>query len=215
MTRRTACLILAALVSGAALGSSVASDAHSTSTFYPIKWSSDRTYGLGYLEPQVNTGDAHSSIHSGAAQWSAVSGAWLDFTFSGNINPMVIWGGSVCSQIGDVWVISRDLSSLGYVGNTTNCGNGTNLTKSMVQFHDGPSGYWYVAAGTPGGSQYDLRSLASHEFGHSMGFSGHFSSTDSTCTQSPIHTMCSGAALGSTYKRSLEVHEKDTFAAAY
>jgi hypothetical protein len=206
------------VVIGFAAGLAVPAVAHSASTYFPVKWTVDKVYGLGYLEPDLTTGTAHSSIYSGPAQWNAVAGAWLDFSFSGNINPMVTFTNSVCSQIGDVWVVSRDLSSLGRAGNTTNCG-GSTLTKSMVQFHDGPAGYWYTGSSLtgPGPTQYDLRAVATHEFGHSMGFGPHFSSSDTVCTTSPRHTMCPNAIIGpsGTQLRSLEEHDKHTFAAAY
>ncbi|MCJ7780034.1 MAG: hypothetical protein MUQ27_04350, partial [Acidimicrobiia bacterium] len=60
---------------------------------------------------------------------------------------------------------------------------------------------------------------AIHEFGHANGFfgptNGHFRADDGVCTTPPIHTMCSGVDPATTYKRTLETHERDLFAAAY
>jgi hypothetical protein len=212
-------VVVVTLFTGIALGSVMPLGAHTASTYYPLEWLTDQTYSLGYLEPQINTSTARTSIHTGPAQWNAVSGGTLEFTFSGTVTPSHTWESiSVCNTIGNVWVISRVLSGL--AGNTTNCGNGTNITKSTIQFHDTATGNWYVGSGTPGnnpsgGLQTDLRSISTHEFGHAMGFrSSHFSVVDLAC-QSPIHTMCSGYTAGSTYKRSTEIHEEHTFAAAY
>ena len=110
-----------------------------------------------------------------------------------------------------------NVSPLGAIGNTPVCATSTTITDMTIQMDDNAN--WYVLSGTPSGSQYDLRSVTIHEFGHANGFfgpnNGHFLASDSVCTTSPIHTMCSGISPGTTYKRTLESHETSLLTAGY
>ena len=113
------------------------------------------------------------------------------------------------------WVVSADLAP-GPAATTYLCG-GTYLTNFTIVIDDSGSNF-YTGSGTPGPGQYDLRSLMRHEFGHATGWVWHFSASDTlTCNRptSSIHTMCSGLDPGTTYKRSLEYYDMDTFARAY
>jgi hypothetical protein len=75
---------------------------------------------------------------------------------------------------------------------------------------------WYTGASTPPPAfAFDLQAVATHEFGHATGFTGHFGGGSSYCTETPKQTMCPTLAKGKAYPRSLETHDKHTFQNAY
>lgn len=196
-------------VIGLFLGITVGGGAHTASTFYPSKWTADQTWRIGYRHFYLASETARISITTGDDEWNALTLGWLEFSYAGE-SPSVTWTGSACSYTTN-YVIAA--STPGYAGLTYNCGSGGNLTRTVVLLSNGSN--WYVGSGTPSSNLYDLRSVVTHEFGHAMAFSGHFGSSDTACSQSPIHTMCSGISPGTTYKRTLETHDEHTFTSAY
>lgn len=206
---------LVAFSIGVTLSLAASALAHTVGDYYHTNWAADRYWGIGYTSGDVATPTAWTSIQAGDDPWNAVSGAWFDFAYLMRDNS-VTWTDDVCNMPAPKgWVLSADPGP-GRVGNTYTCG-GVTLTAFAVLLH--PDANWYVGSGTPSGSEYDLRSRVVHELGHANGFhgpnDGHFPADDTVCTTSPIHTMCSGATPGTTYRRTLETHEKDLFAAAY
>lgn len=92
----------------------------------------------------------------------------------------------------------------GQAGTTTRtCVNGT-ITDADIVFNS--SFTWYTGTGSPG-SSWDAWSVATHEFGHHIGFEH----TQGVCggSESTKPTMCSGYSAGKTYKRSLEFDDKN------
>ena len=88
--------------------------------------------------------------------------------------------------------------------------NGTTITKMDMKFDNAES--WYTGTGTPSTGQKDLRSIATHEFGHGLGL-GH---TQVSCpNDSTRPTMCAGYPALSTYVRSLESDDRSGVAASY
>ncbi len=217
LSRRFLIQVVGAFLLGVALTTGGIAVAHTTSDFYTFKWPSDHTWKIGNTYGAVANQGGWTSITATDDPWNAVSGAWFDFSYGGRDNS-VNFTGNVCTMPSpNAWVITYDVSPLGLIGNTAVCATSTTITDMTIQLDDDAN--WYVLSGTPSGSQYDLRSVAIHEFGHANGFfgpnSGHFLASDSACTSSPIHTMCSGISPGTTYKRTLEFHEKSLFAAGY
>jgi hypothetical protein len=211
---------LSGLLVGLFLGLGVPAQSHAQFTFYPNKWAADTTYGFGYLAAPLNTSTARTSISSGAGAWNAVSGSWFDITSNGTVNPMVIWISNYCSMTAGNWMVSRDLSGLGAIGNASHCFSGSTLTKVIVQFDDPAS--WYTGSGGPLANQYGLRSVAAHEFGHATGFlpgfnNGHYQSTDAACTVADPNknTMCAGISPGTVWHRTLGSHDIHTVEDAY
>jgi hypothetical protein len=92
---------------------------------------------------------------------------------------------------------------------------------------------WYKNTGNPASDEKDAWGTASHEFGHDVGYwrgDGHFAESDDACPGindlGNRNTMCTAALnaqgnidkdveLGTTWKRSLESHDKHTFQNAY
>jgi hypothetical protein len=105
-----------------------------------------------------------------------------------------------------------------------------NRAKSFYVLFD-RSEDWYDDVSTPPPpAKLDLQSIATHEFGHATGWgfgSGrpHFGQNldgttrqpefDNLCVDEPRHTMCPALLLGYAYWRTLEDHDKHTFANRY
>lgn len=203
---------LTAFLLGMVLMSASKTSAHSASSWYPLEWPSSTTaFRLGQLDSPLNTSTAKNSIKAGEDPWNATS-ASHDFS-NGSEDSSVTWTNS-CLTTGygnQVWIVSDNIS---WPGATYRCG-GTYLTRVVIVLDDvGIS--WYTGSGSPGGSQYDLRSVMTHEFGHAGGFASHWSSSDADCSGSDAETMCVGnPPVGNVYERTLEIHEKHTYDDAY
>lgn len=206
-----------ALLAGFGVGSvvgSTASGAHTASTYIPLTWASDPDYYFGDLDSPLSGPTPESSLHAGNDPWNANSGTWLDINWGGVYDSSVVWTGSGCTTgYGTrLWVLTHSISNL---ATESTCGTSTTITRSSIRFDDTRSN-WYVGSSSsvPSG-QYDLRSVAVHEFGHAGGFSGHWDGVGEDCTGSDRETMCSGLPSGTSYKRSIEAHENHTFDSAY
>ncbi len=210
--QNTAMLVIAFLA-GLAIGAWPPVDAHTAVTYFPRTWDSDPSYAFGQLEAPFNTTGAKYAIHSGDNPWNGVYGSTLDFRWSGKENPHVFWQGSGCATApsNGLWIITDDLPNL---ATESTCVSGDTIIRSVIRFDNvGTTWYMGVDSSVPSG-QIDLRSVAVHEFGHSAGFAGHFTET-SICSGSTRQTMCQGTPAGTSYRRTLETHDKHTFVSAY
>jgi hypothetical protein len=209
---------LAAILVGVAAGIAFAATAHAASAhdaavFYPHRWSpASVTYAY---TPSVPTGEWRTSIDSAAVTWSNVNGSTFDYIrgtdFGADFDPT-----DPCGHQGQNGIHTRPGASGGVLGTTFTCWSGSGaqpLTSMQVRFDS--SDNFYTGSGTPGSSQSDLRSVATHELGHATGFTGHI--TDSSLCQfnSTQQTMCTTHLAGSTWQRTLELHDEHTFTAAY
>jgi hypothetical protein len=97
--------------------------------------------------------------------------------------------------------------------------NASHLYSFQIKFDSDEGGRWYSDTGTPGSSESDFWSVASHEFGHATGWTSHFGELTTLCPQSGDlsgrHTMCAKILNGNTAQRSLNTHDRDTFVDAY
>src|SRR6266508_1440624 len=86
-----------------------------------------------------------------------------------------------------------------------------NITEADVTYDSAED--WYTGSGTPGASQVDLRSIATHELGHVTGLDH---TQNSNCPgNSSNATMCPFYTLGTTYIRTLEADDKNGLNANY
>lgn len=106
------------------------------------------------------------------------------------------------------------------------CGiNETTLLNFRIRFDRDRN--WYGGTDTPAPSEYDMWSVAGHEFGHAGGRAkggdgdGHFLQTSPLCPDvdsqhfDERHTMCPSTPRGTRVQRSLEEHDRDVFRNAY
>lgn len=189
--------------------------AHEPVIYIPKTWSSDPGYSLGSLDAPLNTTAAKNSLRYGASPWNSISGSWLDFRWTGTEDSSVTWDDGACATApsNGVWIITYDEPD-GFASEAT-CVQGDTIIKSVIVIdNNGPTWFTGSSATVPSGS-YDLRSAAVHEFGHSVGFRYHFTSINTDCEGSDMHTMCAGLPSGTSYKRSLESHDAHTVKDAY
>jgi hypothetical protein len=167
--------------------------------------------------PSATSAAWYARITSAAQTWNdtGVDPAEPDFSYAGEttattpdpLNPCSIaWSG----------VYWRAVGGLGQTQTCRISGTETILSFSIV-LNSGAN--FYTGTGTPGTGQYDALSVATHEFGHAAGL-GHFADTDpSTCNPAGgrlyDNTMCGSLPVRFTTWRSLELHDRHTFQAAY
>jgi len=207
--------IFAIVAFGAALAFTSATEvqAHTASAHYSSEWSSDVNYNIGFRHLGFNNSTFTNSVHAADNPWDSVSGNWFDFNWGIQNATVTTWGGCLTVPTGGVWVGTGNISAL---GSESTCTNAAGITRSSITI-DRIGPLWHQGSSTsvPSNS-YDLRSVLIHEFGHASGFAGHFSHSSITdCTGSDRNTMCSGLPKGTSYKRSLESHDKHTIANAY
>jgi matrixin len=101
---------------------------------------------------------------------------------------------------------------LGILAETFVSFNGSGFISDADVLYDSAEN-WYTGSGTPGGSQIDLRSVATHEFGHITGIDHSQSSNCPGSSSDP--TMCPFYTLGSSFFRTLENDDRSALAANY
>jgi hypothetical protein len=224
-------------IAGALLGFAlyqhpVPAQGHTAGTFYGVTYFPNSTEHW-LIDDGVPNGDFRESVKFGIGQWD--DGA-------GGIGPNYVFDGEIVSNSGDlnpcnganrsVVFVKEDLSIavgapyevLGYAdfcleGPPT----GTQYVNKFEMYLEttpetGGSAGWYVGSGTPPSNRDDLRSVVTHETGHTTGWVGHF--TGSTlCNPNDMatyHTMCATVPpLGTTGWRYLEAHDLHTYDNAY
>jgi len=212
MSGRTRVGLLAAVVSAMTVAALGSASAHTPSDYYRYKWPT-ATVSYGYT-PSVPSG-WRASIDAAAHSWSKVRNADFDYKHGSDYGSNYDF--KVCSGKNGIHTASIDGRN-GVLGVTYSCLNGAGqITSFNTAFDSGEN--WYTSDGTPGSSQPDLISVATHELGHGTGFgqgapNGHFSG--SICTaNSDQQTMCPAHTLGTKWQRSLEKHDKHTFNGFY
>jgi hypothetical protein len=92
---------------------------------------------------------------------------------------------------------------------------------SEPAFGDGTPATWYAGTGAGTGTQVDLLSALTHEFGHAGGHNIHFDEpalcpNDPAADHSHSPTMCAGVWYGNdTNRRTLQDHDVHTMQGAY
>ena len=210
MTRR---LLAIALGVCAVMAVTAPAGAHKAARFYKTgKWATGQNVTYGFT-PSVPTGAIRDRTVEAADTWNAL-GEPMRFERAGDYPADF-----------DPYLCHADYQNGIHVARID--GNGGTLARAMTCWYDTKrmstfqlvydgSESWHTGLDAPGGRQPDLLSVAVHEFGHATGFSKHFGAGAAICTvKSTQHTMCPSHLFGSTWQRSLEKHDKHTFAAAY
>ena len=146
-------------------------------------------------------------MEDAAGAWNAI-GRVVQYNYAG-INPYV--NSFPCDNQGSGGMLfARNIDGAGStIASTTSCW--VNGVRTMFSITFDFSESWYTGTSTTPGTQYDLLGVATHEFGHAYGFSGHFSELDDQCDYNSTRaTMCYGSNPGDDYKRTLEAHDIHT-----
>lgn len=192
-----------------------------TARYYTMTWQTDRTPLWRFVNTYPTTTTYRSRIIDAMNQWNNINGALQWHNEAPDYGNFSV---STCPQPyyqknGIHW---RDISSL---GRAVVCGYpgrpGEIWSAQMIIDSSGPN--WYTgAAGTPGPTQIDLLSVASHEWGHMSGSVsagdgfGHFPENDAVCpADANRHTMCPTIYSGTVWMRTLAPHDVEEFNEVY
>ena len=215
----SALAILAGIAVGMVLGMGETGEAHTASTYIPDEWAADPYYYFGDIDSPLDGSTAKTSIHAGDDPWNSNSGTWLDFINSGYQDSSVQFTGYACTTGSGtaVWIVTASMSSL---GRTNLCTDSGTITRAAIRLDDTRSNWYVGSSSNVPSNQYDLRSVIVHEFGHAGGFlpstnDGHWDGVGEDCTGTDRETMCGGLPRGTSYKRTIELHENHTFDSAY
>lgn len=198
--------------------------AHDGGTYYVQRWKSterDQNYGFA-SDVGANFKDR---VENAAQEWNGLSGN-MQF-HRGGVNVTWSYGDSDCHAAGSnsIHIGSIDgattASNPSTLATTTTCvysSDSTKIWSFRTKFDSAEN--WYTGTGSPGSSQFDAQSVATHELGHATGFGrgsapDHWDPSNSVCTDSPKHTMCPVTPSGTTFERSLEEHDRHTFNNVY
>ncbi len=215
---------LATLVAVTLLGG--LAPAHTVSDYYGYKWApSDRNQDYGFASDVPNN-NYRDRVEGGAIEWNNLPG---DMRFGrGGVNVNFAPNAASCPnrQLGDNGIhdgyIDGDPVENDTIAYMQPCPLDADHYKAFsIKFDNGNP--WYNGTESPSDGELDRWSVAAHEFGHAGGFGSgalgdHFAANLSICSYSQPstrHTMCSGTPKGTTYRRSLEEHDKHTFNNAY
>jgi hypothetical protein len=203
--------------------------AHPASTWYPSKWTNrvvsgvntDRSVNWKFVANFPSGDGGRDAIRYGAGQWNA-QGQSLKFTESrGADYSSLQWG--TCSSAYQTDKVGWERIDGGgdIIAQTSKCIFNTDhsvLFNFKMRYDSSES--WYKWSSTPvPANRFDLRGVATHEFGHAGGFTPHWDANGPTslCPGSgpAHHTMCSTLQAGTAAWRSLADHDRHTFGAAY
>lgn len=193
------------------LASTMSAGAH-TDVFVDQRWASDPTLYRGYLTGDLNTEQARQAMYRADNAWDDVYGSTLDFIDSSHQDTDVKHRSDACQTPVGVWYLQRNLS--GPYAVAQRCYSGDDITKASVSFNTNHT--WYSGTGTPPSGQSDLWGIATHELGHTTGFSEHLTGNDLCPSNSGKHTMCPTWSKSQVpWARTLETHDKHSIAGAY
>lgn len=223
-----------AAVLGLAFVNAQPADAHPYQNYYPEgKWQVNPNVKAGDLQPWLDGSSSHrsktqSDIDFARSQWNSV-GAGLTFnSFNGFDSNIISLTACTTGHWGHVNIVTVSTSSLGgSLARTGTCGgqnSSTLVTRARMRISErtSPGSTWKKGGGSVSNTQWDLRSLITHELGHATGFGqhskpDHFSATTWPCTNSTATrpTMCVGLPEGTVWKRDIEGHDTHTFELFY
>lgn len=210
-------LTVCALAIVFALSNMTAGHAHSWVPYYRASWPlAHRTipYGFDNYWPLSKSG-----VHNGSNAWNFALGGSAPNFF--NQLPQQNYSTTACNLADYTGAIHfRDLNVYGtsVLGRTDVCKVGATLHRFALSI-DSSGRTWYVGTGDAPGNQYDMWSVASHEFGHATGWVYHLDyvtpGTSLCANNSGQHTMCGIYYVGTERQRTLGTHDIDTFDSIY
>lgn len=189
-------------------------------TMYSAKWALDTKYHIGNTSVESHSG-VRASMSFASARWNEVTGAWLD-TSLGQDDDSIAYVESPCdAPTGGVWTFATTIDGPGgTIASAARCvvvADTAYITRARIRFDVAEKWHW-SSGSVPDTDEFDGPATATHEMGHALGFSGHWSRPSTQCAETistTDHTMCSGTRPGLWHKRTLESHDSHTFANAY
>jgi len=207
-------------------GSPMASS-HPVSDFYTAFWNSaDLPTIMWGFDAEFPTGNKRARVAESALEWTNVANA--DITLPQGLGYPTFPSTNPCNQPEDKNAIHWE--SLTDYGVTRKCIDTAPNPDKMFNFQlvlDSTGQTWSDSTGAPGSDKVDTRHVATHEFGHATGWTGHYVNVTRCPTAGPFsdwETMCdsvdvlastSDTEYGKTFRRSLDVHDIDVLQAAY
>lgn len=192
--------------------------AHTATEFFPRPWAEGQRGSVWiYNDPNL-TGTFLTRVLQGAKTWDN-TGQSLNFARASKA--------SLSRDVCDPKQRNRNLvyntkldGAGGNLGATYVCYTSTNTVRFTMAFDTADKWYTGTSKTVPKGLA-DVISVATHEFGHAAGWSGHYddalvSADGASCANnSGQQTMCSRHWVGTARQRSLSTHDLHTFKAAY
>jgi len=194
--------------------------AHSANSYFDHgRWpiTAGIEYGLSYGFP--GAGEWRGRVYAGKEQWNAVANAndphiyWSlpdDVSYGDARNPCGVPG----LYKGAVFWNDLNYLSIYTTGVTRLCGAAP-VVNFTIEF-DSSRSDWYVGTGDAPSGTVDFWSVATHEFGHALGWWDHLPESDGACPDSGSrNTMCPTVYAGTERQRTVADHDIHTFNEAY
>lgn len=217
MTRKLAYVSL--LLINAALISTLSLQSSQAAIDFPTKWGDNATEPY-FIDTGVPSG-FRSAMATGINNMSDKAGGH---------GPRFVWDGlsseswnasNPCQSASTVFVVP----DLGPYGRTTRCIEtfgtvGERITGFNIAINTSTQLSWYAGSGAPGPTQWDIRSIVTHEAGHATGMLGHFDESAPHCPDprnANTATMCEGndSIIGTIWLRTPEPADLNRLEQAY
>ena len=205
--------------------------AHAQADYYPTRWLNGGTR-TWFFDDGFPTGNKRARVRDAVAAWNNLNQT-LTFTEGASADSGFDYVNSCPPTAGVNAIHWRNIpDGQGALGITYTCSIGTEIYSTNMEFDssrswydgtgDAPDGFANQICSLPPGCEWDIWSVAAHEWGHMTGFNGpfadgHFDPASDLCQSSPgpEHTMCPTIEIGTERLRTLELHDRHTFENSY
>jgi len=217
--RRVLILLAALAFVSAAVFPAGAHTAIGSGGYYNRRWKVDLHLPWRFASNYpTSPGGWRNNVQNAVEQWNSQNQP-LYWTLYGDVADFT-W--TACPSTFERNVIHfQNADKPGYV-KTCVWANDTNRIWSTNMNIDSSGTTWYIGTSTPGSTELDLWSVATHEWGHMSGSVtggdglGHFPESSSVCpSDSTRQSMCPTIYAGTIWMFDTASHDEHTFQAAY
>ncbi len=192
------------------------SEAHTASTYYPVRWNINvLDWRFGDLQ-FLNTAAVRNRVREGFDEWEASDPANFGWDEEPQNRNLQFTKNTECAinDPDDLWVIARTWDGPGGTVATVRRCPTDNPLNHLVLVLDTNEAWWTSSSSNVPSDQLDLLSVTTHEGGHATAWWGHFGS--SMCNGTIFdETMCPVIEFGDAHWRTLRGHDVHTWQAAY